>query len=151
MRIETFLEQSPLFEIYRVSRKLEAQLRQILGPNEISFFEALVLVSILFEEPHAVRPSHLAETFSTGRGNISNCISSLEARGLLKRRIDPEDGRSIQLLLKPPGRKCAMEAVRIFDQIQKQFEKKIGVMQLKAALSTVRDVERLCEEAVSSI
>jgi DNA-binding MarR family transcriptional regulator len=146
MRIETFLEQSPLFEIYRVSRKLDAQLRQILGPNEITFFEALLLVSILFEEPHAVKPSHLAETFSTGRGNISNCISSLEARGLLKRRIDPDDGRSIQLLLKPLGRKYAMQAVRIFDQMQKQFEKKIGATQLKTALGVVRDVEHLCEE-----
>src|SRR5579883_1929249 len=150
MRIETFLEQSPLFEIYRVSRKLDAHLRQILGPNEVTFFEALLLVSILFEEPHAVKPSHLAQTFSTGRGNISNCISSLEARGLLKRRIDPEDGRSIQLLLKPQGRKCAMQAVRTFDQMQKQFEKKIGMAQLKAALHVIHQVEQLCTMQVGS-
>jgi|SRR5579883_709305 DNA-binding MarR family transcriptional regulator len=148
MRIETFLEQSPLFEIYRVSRKLDAHLRQILGPNEVTFFEALLLVSILFEEPHAVKPSHLAQTFSTGRGNISNCISSLEARGLLKRRIDPEDGRSIQLLLKPQGRKYAMQAIRILDQMQKQFEKHIGTPQLKSALNAVRQVEHLCEATV---
>lgn len=146
MRIATFLEQSPLFEIYRTSRKLDAQLLRILGPSQITFFEALVLVSILFEEPHAVKPSHLAETFSTGRGNISNCISSLEARGLLKRRIDPEDGRGIQLILKPQGRKCAMQAVSTFDRMQKQFEKKIGLAPLKSALNVVRQVEELCDE-----
>lgn len=147
MRIEAFLEESPLFEIYRVSRKLETQLRQLLSPCDISFFEALLLVSILFEEPRAVKPSQLAETFSTGRGNISNCISTLEARGLLKRRIDPEDGRSIQLQLKTPGRKCAMQAVRVLDQMQKLFEKKIGAPQLRSALAAVREVELLCEAA----
>jgi DNA-binding MarR family transcriptional regulator len=145
MRIEAFLEQSPLFGIHRASRNLDSQTHRILGQSGITFIEALVLVSILFEEPHAVNPSHLAEAFSTGRGNISNCISSLEARGLLKRRIDPEDGRSIQLLLKPSGRKCAMQAVRTLDQMQKQFEKKIGVAQLKAALAVVRQVEQLCD------
>ena len=150
MRIEAFLEESPLFEIYRASRKLDAALLRILGPNEITFFEALVLVSVLFEEPRAVKPSRLAETFSTGRGNISNCISSLEARGLLKRRIDPEDGRSIQLVLKPLGRKCAMQAIRVFDQMQKQFEKKIGMGQLRSALHVVRQVEELCAEATTS-
>jgi DNA-binding MarR family transcriptional regulator len=150
MRIEAFLELSPLFEIYRASRKLDAELLRILGPSETTFFEALVLVAILFEEPRAAKPSHLAETFSTGRGNISNCLSSLEARGLLKRRIDPEDGRSIQLILKPQGRRCAMQAVRTFDQMQKQFEKKIGMAQLKAALHVVRQVEQLCTTQAAS-
>ena len=150
MRIEAFLEESPLFEIYRVSRRLDAELLRILGPNEVTFFEALVLVAVLFEEPRAVKPSRLAETFSTGRGNISNCISSLEARGLLKRRIDPEDGRSIQLVLKQPGRKVAMQAVRVFDHMQKQFEKKIGMAQLKSTLNVVRQVEQLCIGSAAS-
>ena len=97
-----------------------------------------------------MKPSRLAETFSTGRGNISNCISSLEARGLLKRRIDPEDGRSIQLVLKQPGRKVAMQAVRVFDHMQKQFEKKIGMAQLKSTLNVVRQVEQLCIGSAAS-
>jgi DNA-binding MarR family transcriptional regulator len=149
MRIEAFLEQSPLFEIYRASRKLDAELLRILGPSEISFFEALVLVSVLFEEPRAVKPSHLAATFSTGRGNISNCISSLEGRGLLKRRIDPQDGRSIHLILKPQGRRCAMQAVRTFDRMQKHFEKKIGMAQLRSAFHVIQQVEQLCTTPLS--
>ncbi len=149
MRIEAFLDESPLFEIYRVSRRLDTELQRILGPDAVSFFEALVLVSILFEEPRTVKPSRLAETFSTGRGNISNCISALEARGLVKRRIDPEDGRSIQLVLKPQGRKYAMQAIRSLDQLQKQFEKKIGMAQLRSALHAVRQVEQICGAANS--
>ena len=150
MRIETFLEQSPLFEIYRVSRKLDTELARILGSSQVTFFEASVLVSILLEEPKITKPSSLAKTFSTGRGNISNCISSLEARGMLKRGIDPEDGRSIQLILKPQGRRCAMQAVRVLDQMQKQFEKKIGAAHLKSALNVVRQVEQMCSGQTAS-
>jgi DNA-binding MarR family transcriptional regulator len=48
-----------------------------------------------------VKPSYLAETFQTTRGNVSHCISSLEAKGLSRRRIDAEDARALELVLEP--------------------------------------------------
>lgn len=146
MRIETFLEQSPLFEVSRASRKLEGHLARILQAENITFLEALVLISIFFEEPNPAKPSQLATTFSTTRGNVSHCISSLEAKGFLRRRIDPEDARGFLLLLKPLGRRCAMQAIRTLDQMQKQFEKKIGIAELEAALSAIKHVEKICAE-----
>ncbi|MHB1021433.1 MAG: MarR family winged helix-turn-helix transcriptional regulator [Acidobacteriaceae bacterium] len=144
MRIETFLEQSPLFEVSRAARKFESHLARILQDEGITFLEALVLISIFFEEPNAVKPSQLATTFSTTRGNVSHCISSLEAKGLLRRRIDPEDARGVLLILKPQGRRRAMQAIRTLDQMQKHFEKKIGVAELKAALHAIQQVEEIC-------
>ena len=109
MKIETFLRQSPLFEISLAARQVESHLARLLGRAEVSFLEALVLVSIVFEKPLTTSPSRLAKTFSTTRGNISHCISSLEAKGLLTRKIDPQDARAYQLLLKPQGKKIAMQ------------------------------------------
>src|SRR5258708_29534158 len=123
MRIEAFLQQSPLFEINRASRKFASSLNGILGSGDTNFLEALVLLSILFEEPNTVGPSQLADVLSTTRGNIGHCISSLEAKGLLRRRIDPEDARGFQLFIKPQGRKCAMGAMRTLDELQRQLEK----------------------------
>ncbi len=145
MRIQTFLEQSPLFEVGRAARKFDSNLARILRAGDVTFFEAVVLISIFFEEPNAAKPSQIAETFSTTRGNVSHCISSLEAKGLLRRRIDPDDARGVQLLLKPQGRRCAMQAIRTLDQMQRQFEKKIGPTELKAALSVLNQVEQICE------
>lgn len=145
MKIETFLRQSPLFEINWAARQVESHLaRQLSG--EVSFLEALVLVLIVFEKPLSVSPSRLAEAFSTTRGNISHCVSSLEAKGLLARRIDPQDARAYQLLLKPQGKKIAMQMVRSLDHMQTSFEKNIGSAKLAAAIQVVRQVERICSQ-----
>jgi DNA-binding MarR family transcriptional regulator len=144
MKIETFLRQSPLFEISWASRRLESQVAQLLGHGQVGFLEGLVLVSILFEKPLTVSPSRLAEAFSTTRGNISHCVSSLEAKGLLGRKIDPQDARAYQLILKPEGKKIAMQLIRTLDHMQTCFEKTIGAAELEAALKVVRKVEQIC-------
>jgi DNA-binding MarR family transcriptional regulator len=145
VRIEAFLLQSPLFAVTRAARRLDSHVARILGSGELTFFEGLVLVSIFFEEPQAIKPSRLAETFSTTRGNVSHCISGLEAKGLVRRRIDPEDARGFHVILKPQGRTMAMQVIRTFDQLQKEFEREIGVADLQAALAIIRKVERVCE------
>lgn len=146
MNIEAYLQQSPLFEVSRLARRFKSQLAQLFGRGQLGFLEGLVLVSLLFEKPLSVSPSRLAETFSTTRGNISHCVSSLEAKGLLGRKIDPKDARAYQLILMPAGKKSAMQVVRTLDRLQAAFEKGIGVAELKAALQVIRQVEQICTE-----
>ena len=143
MRIKAFLLQSPLFAISRASRRVD----QVLGAGDLPFLEALVLVSIFFEEPKPVKPSQLAETLCTARGNVSHCISALESKELVRRRIDPDDARGFHVLLKPHGRTRAMRVIRAFDRLQKQFEREIGASELKSALAVIRKVEQLCAYA----
>lgn len=143
MRIETYLRQSPLFAIRRASRQFDAHLGEILRDRDLSFLEALVLVSILFEEPKPIKPSELADTLAVTRGNVSHCISTLEAKGMVRRRIDPDDARAIHLVLKPDGRTRAMRVIKTFDRLQKDFERQIGAHDLQNALSVIDRVERL--------
>ncbi len=150
MRIETFLRQSPLFAVRRASRAFDRDLARILQTREITFQEALVLVSLLFEEPKAIKPSELAETLSTTRGNVSHCVSSLEAKGLVRRRIDPADARAFHVLLKPAGRSQAMRVVRILDRLQKDFERQIRASDLDTALSVIQKLEQICAALADS-
>jgi len=144
MRIESFLRQSPLFQISRSARRLDALLTRILRDEEVTFFEALVLAAIFFEKKRGTRPSELAETFQTTRGNVSHCLASLEAKGLVRRRIDPEDARAFQLTLQPAGRKRAARVVGILDQMQGRFEQTSGTRDLEAMLRQMFVVESLC-------
>src|ERR1700735_3900613 len=107
MRIESFLQQSPVFQASRIARRMEASLNAILRDESLTFFESLVLAAIFFESKSGIKPSALAETFQTTRGNISHCISSLEAKGLVQRKIDPKDARAYHLELKPLGKQAA--------------------------------------------
>src|ERR1700679_4328206 len=111
MRIEEFLRQSPIVQTSRMARRMEASLNVVLQEAEVSVFEALILAAIFFEKRGEIKPSALAETFQTTRGNVSHCISSLEAKALVQRRIDPEDARAVQLVLRPQGKKRAVRVV----------------------------------------
>jgi DNA-binding MarR family transcriptional regulator len=144
MRIEAFLRQSPVFQASRIARRTEASLHAILRDEGLTFFEALMLAAIFFEKKGGIKPSDLAETFQTTRGNVSHCVSSLEAKGLVRRQIDPEDARSFRLVLQPMGKRRALRAVGIFDRMQTHFEKSIGVAKLTGMLEQMRAVEELC-------
>jgi DNA-binding MarR family transcriptional regulator len=144
MRIEAFLQQSPMFAVNRAARRFESLTAQALAADGLGFLEGMVLAALYFEAPLPVKPSQLAETFATTRGNVSHCVSSLEARGLLQRRIDPDDARAYQLTLKPQGKKCAVRVIGVFDKLQQKFEREIGKTALGDALKTLRELEALC-------
>jgi DNA-binding MarR family transcriptional regulator len=123
---------------------MEASLNLVLREEGLTFFESLVLAAIFFEKKGGVKPSYLAETFQTTRGNVSHCVSSLEAKGLVRRRIDAEDARALQLVLLPAGRRRAVRVVGILDRMQRHFEEKVGVAKLEAMLGQLHAVEELC-------
>ncbi len=144
MRIESFLKQSPVFQISLTARRLDALLTRILRQEEVTFSEALVLAAIFFEKKRGVKPSELAATFHTTRGNMSQCISSLEAKGLVRRRIDPDDARAFQLTLLSAGKKRATRVVGILHLMQGQFEQIVGTKGLESMLAGIFAVEALC-------
>jgi DNA-binding MarR family transcriptional regulator len=143
MRIESFLKQSPVFQLSRSTRRIEGLLNRILRDEELTFMEALVLAAIFFEKK-GVKPSDLAATFHMTRGNISHCVSSLEAKALVRRRINPEDARALQIMLLPAGRKRAARVVGILDRMQSRFEGMLTSAGLESLMRELFVIESLC-------
>lgn len=143
MRIDAFLNESPMFAVNRAARRFESLTTRVLAGDSLGFLEGLVLAAMFFEAPLLVKPSQLAETFATTRGNVSHCVSSLEAKGLLQRKIDPADARAYQLTLKPQGKKCALRVIGAFDRLQKEFENEVGRASLSEMLKAIRKLEAL--------
>jgi DNA-binding MarR family transcriptional regulator len=141
MRIDAFLRESPMFAVNRAARRFESLAAKALAADDLGFLEALVLAALFFEAPRQVKPSQLAETFATTRGNLSHCISSLEAKGLLLRKIDPNDARAYLLALKPQGRRSALRAITALDYLQKEFEDEIGKTALAEMIRSIRKLE----------
>lgn len=140
MRIETFLKQSPLFCIALTARRFSTLTNRLLEADGLNFLEALILSTLFFEPSAAIKPSQLAETFGTTRGNVSHCISSLEAKGFVQRKIDPDDARAYHLALKPQGRKAAIRVIGALDRAQREFEDQVGKDALQTALRVVRSL-----------
>jgi DNA-binding MarR family transcriptional regulator len=141
MRIDAFLHESPMFAVNRAARRFDALTARVFAADGLGFLEALVLAALFFEAPRQVKPSQLAETFATTRGNLSHCVSSLEAKGLLHRKIDPADARAYLLTLKPQGRRCALRVIAALDRLQKEFESEIGKSALAELLRSIRKLE----------
>jgi DNA-binding MarR family transcriptional regulator len=130
-----------MFAVSRAARRFEGVATRALAGDRLSFLEGLTLAALFFEAPRLVKPSQLAETFGTTRGNVSHCITSLEAKGWLQRRIDPEDARSYQLTLKPQGKRCAVRVIAAFDKLQREFEEEIGKNALAEMVRLIRRLE----------
>jgi DNA-binding MarR family transcriptional regulator len=141
MRINAFLHESPMFAVGRAARRFESLALRALKDDDLGFLEGLVLAALFFEAPKMVKPSRLAETFGTTRGSVSHCISSLEAKGLLQRKIDSEDARAFLLALKPQGKRAALRVIAAFDKLQKEFENEIGKSALAEMLKSIRKLE----------
>jgi len=143
MRIDSFLQQSPVFQASRIARRMESSLNAALSREGLTYSESLMLAAIFLEKT-TIRPSELARTFETTRGNVSHTVSSLEAKRLIRRRIDPEDARGFQLELEPVGRRRAARVVGILDRMQSQMESELGVAKLETMLRQMNAVEDLC-------
>ena len=149
MRIDAFLNESPMFAVNRAARRFESLAAQVFATDSLNFLEGLVLAAMFFEAL-PVKPSQLAEAFGTTRGNVSHCVSSLEAKGLLQRRINPEDARAYHLSLKPQGKKCAVHVIGAFDKLQREFEREMGKSALAEMLKSLRKLEALCSQNSAS-
>jgi DNA-binding MarR family transcriptional regulator len=147
MRIEAFLKESPVFQASRIARRMEGSLNALLKEEGVTLFEALVLAAVFFEKRGEIKPSALADAFETTRGNVSHCISSLEAKGLVERRIDPDDARAMRLMLRPQGKKRAVRVVGILDRMQRRFEDGVGATKLQGMLMQLGTVEEICARA----
>lgn len=130
-----------MFAINRAARRFESLAARVLAADGLGFLESLALAALFFEAPRPVKPSQLAETFATTRGNLSHCISSLEAKGFLQRKIDPADARAYLLTLKPQGRRCALRVIAALDRLQREFENEIGKASLAEMLKSIRKLE----------
>ena len=144
MRIEVFLRQSPMVQTSRIARRMEASLNILLKNEDVTGFEALILASIFLERSGEIKPSALALAFETTRSNVSHCVSSLESRGLVQRKIDPEDARAVRLALRPQGKRRAARVVGILDKLQRRLEEDIGPAKLEAMMKQMLEVEQLC-------
>lgn len=143
MRIEVFLEQSPVFCITTAARRFDVLTNRLLRADGLNFLEALILSTLFFESHGVVKPSGLAETLGTTRGNVSHCLSSLEGKGLIVRRIDPKDARAYHLALKPQGKKAAVRVIGALDKLQRELEKEAGKEALQSALQIIRSLGSL--------
>lgn len=97
-------EREAWLSLVRVMAKLppllDAQLERSAGLN---FFEYTILAMLSEQGDRALRMSRLATVTNASPSRLSHAARHLEARGLLVRGPDPDDGRCIRAVLTGAG------------------------------------------------
>lgn len=133
MKLAKFLEVSPLFSLYTTYDQVIRDFQDKLKSEEIHFLQALILTGLFFESG-AVRPSALADALKSTRSNISHALRDLEKKGLVERKTSEGDARAYFFDLTRTGKKKASRLIHVLDSVQEQLEI-AGSVELNAHLN----------------
>ena len=94
------LEEAVLVATMRVGKRL----RQRLPGDDVEFSALALLKAVEAQGP--LRFSALATALHLDASTVSRQVRPLEDRGLIRRTMDPADGRASQVAITPAGRKA---------------------------------------------
>ena len=94
-----------LSRVSRLARHLDRARRAAFAEHGLEAFEFDVLAALRRAgPPYELSPGQLVRETLVGSGTMTNRLDRLEARGLVRRRPDPADGRGVRVRLTARGR-----------------------------------------------
>lgn len=124
MKLEKFINESPIFSIELSNRMIGAGLREKLSEYGINTTQALILACIFFEKK--TYPSNIAKLFHLPKAVISQHLSKLFELGYIIRKVDPDNAKKISLTLEPAEKKNILKIIGIIQKEESKIEKNIG-------------------------
>ena len=101
-----------LSRVSRIARHLDRARRATFAEHGIEAHEFDVLAALRrVGPPYELSPGRLLRETLVGSGTMTNRLDRLEARGLVRRRRDPADGRAVLVRLTAAGRRRVDSAV----------------------------------------
>ena len=101
-----------LSRVTRLARHLDRERRAAFAEHGLEAYEFDVLTALRRAgPPYELTPGGLVRETLVGSGTMTNRLDRLEARGLIERRPDPEDGRARRIQLTDQGRDRADAAI----------------------------------------
>jgi DNA-binding MarR family transcriptional regulator len=102
-----------LSRVSRLARHLDRQRTTVLARHDLEIWTFDVLAALRRSNPpHQLSPGQLMAQTLVASGTMTNRIDHLERRGLVRRRPDPGDARSVRVQLTPAGRRRVDEALK---------------------------------------
>jgi len=128
--------ESIFFLLAKASQAANRFWKRRLAPLELTVAQALVLAFL--QEEDNIRAALLGQRLLLDSATITGVLARLEARGLVERRKDTEDRRSIGVCLTPSGRALGERILAEMQQTEPIFMTRLTTgenNQLRAALA----------------
>ncbi|HTD69632.1 MAG TPA: MarR family transcriptional regulator [Gemmatimonadales bacterium] len=130
---------SLVFSFLSAADAVEARLEAALSPTGLSLAKLAVL-HLLADANEPLPLSDLAARQHCVRSNITQLMDRLEKDGLVRRRPDPDDRRSVLAELTPAGAQAHAKGVRALSEAQRAIVSALKAgeaMSLQSALSAL--------------
>lgn len=102
--------------VFHLGRELRTALdRRLTNHGLTSQQAALLLLSRLLREPN---PNRLAERLGTDTAGMTRLMDRLESKGLIFRKINPDDRRSIVIALGPKSKQMLPRLIPEFRHVE---------------------------------
>jgi DNA-binding MarR family transcriptional regulator len=146
------LDAMPLTAVSRILRLaglLEQRANEVLKPFDIPFWGFDVLGALRRQgRPYCLTPSELLRSTVLTSGAMTNRIDRMEELGLVERRRDPDDRRSVQVCLTLKGLKVVDAATPVRFQEAKDALRGVPAPERKLLAELLRKMLLGLEESV---
>lgn len=126
--------------VERGSQLLHKYLADRLAAMEISDAEAHALMHL--GRPESATVADLQRMFRLPPSTLTGVLDRLEARGLTRRAINPEDRRSFVISLTPRGRKAASEVIELMSGTESSIRTRVRKADLDGFFAVMASLEQ---------
>lgn len=126
MKISEYISKSYVFALAHSYDAIWRKFNSSFRKSGCNITEALVLISIFFEEDQRASPSSVAKALRTSRGNVSHCLTKLESRKLVKREMKLGDARRLVISLTPSGERLVSKLMTEIEKIEDLCDGQLG-------------------------
>jgi len=110
------IRQNTSFALAKVCRAHRAYVGELLAEHGLHVGQEMVLVELWQDD--GLRGGELAERLGVEPPTITKMLRRLETCGLVERRVDPEDARSLRIYLTGQGRALEEPVVRCWERAE---------------------------------
>ncbi len=89
---------------------------------------------------HMIRRQILEEIMGLRGPTVTSLLNGLESRGLIKRTVNPEDRRAMQLVMTPQGIELVKDIRKIFAELEKRLLKSMTKEEIQTLKLLLRKV-----------
>jgi DNA-binding MarR family transcriptional regulator len=118
-------EDSPGFLLWHVTLRWQRDIAAALAPLDLTHVQFVLLATTWWLNSQGGDPNQLAVARQAGTDvkMTSQVLRKLEAKGLVRREVDPGDTRARRLRVTPRGAKLAQQAIAIVEEADAAFFK----------------------------
>jgi DNA-binding MarR family transcriptional regulator len=111
------ITQNASFALAKVCRAHRVHVGELLAEHGLHVGQEMVLVELWQDD--GLRGGALAERLGVEHPTITKMLRRLEACGLVERRADPEDARSLRVYLTGKGRELRVPVMRCWERAER--------------------------------